>query len=306
MQHTARPRSTRDDLQAIVDHWDHLRALLDTRQTTDGTWPPTTGYGQYMRALEEHDAAEVAAERSLAEAIAHAVHHPQRLVTRHDEHGRPQYVCQHCDHTGEGIPHPVREERNPEQLGERPVPLRLHVADASRAIEIALCALADELAARDALDPADWYGRDRAQRTAPAAARWLMSRLRTESCCPTHDAEQDRIARYAREAADRLDRVVGLRRAAAVLPGMPCPWCGGDLVAHTEAGVIVRITCGTGLVDCTAPVPFDVDQRARVWSTPEQLAVLRRALGDAARRRKRAEARARQRAAARNRHDAAA
>ncbi|WP_327725751.1 hypothetical protein [Streptomyces europaeiscabiei] len=298
MQHTARTRTPADDLQTVVDHWTHLRALLDTSQTTDSTWPPTMGMSEYLRALDDQDAAEVAAEQQLAAAIAHALDHPQRLVTRNDEHGRPQYECAFCDHTGEGLPHPVREDRSETQLGERPVPIRLHVADASRAIEVALCGLADELAARDALDPADWHGRDRAQRTAPNAARWLMGRVTLGPCCPTHDAEQDRIARYAREAADRLDRVVGLRRSVAVYPA-PCPWCGGELLAHTDSDTVTSMTCGTGLIDCSAPVPFDVDRRARVWSTPEQLADLRRALDDAARRRKRAEARRRQRAAAR-------
>lgn len=302
MQHTARPRTPLDDLQTIVDHWQHLRALIDTTQTVD-TPPPTTR--DYLRALDDHDAAEVSVAQQIAAALAHALDHPQQLVTRYDEHGRPHYRCAHCDHTGEGGAHPVREDRDPMQLGERPVPLRLHVTDASRAIEAALCGLADSLATRDALDPADWHGRDRAERTAPTAARWLMGRLRDEPCCPTHDAEQQQIARHAREAAERLDRVVGLRRSAAML-GMPCPWCGGDLVAHLDGDAIERVTCATGLVDCSAPAPFDVALRARVWSTPEQLVVLQREIHEAARRRKRAEARARQRAAARARQDAAA
>lgn len=303
MQHTARPRTARDDLQTLVDHWAHLRALIDTAQTSD-TWPPAMGHAEYLRALDEHDAAEVSAEQQLAAAIAHALDHPQQLVTIRHPSGQLYYRCAHCTHVGEGLPHPVREDRDPTQLGERPVPLRLHVADASRAIEIAICGLADSIAARDALDPADWHGRDRAQRTVPTAARWLLSRVTDKPCCPTHDAEQDRIARFAREAADRLDRVVGLRRAAAILP-TPCPWCDGDLIAHTEGDAITRVTCGTGLVDCDAPVPFDVDLRARAWSTPEQLAALQREVSEAARRRKRADARARQRAAARARQAAA-
>ncbi|GGQ81130.1 hypothetical protein [Streptomyces flaveolus] len=306
MQHTARPRTARDDLQTIVDHWQHLRALIDTTQTVD-TWPPnpSSSHADYLAALDDQDAAEVSAEQQLAAALAHALDHPQQLVTRHDEHGRPQYRCAHCDHTGEGIPHPAREDRDPMQLGERPVPIRLHVADASRAIEIALCSLADTLAARDALDPADWHARDRAERTAPNAAKWLQGRLSDEPCCTVHDAEQQQIARYAREAADRLDRVVGLRRSTAVL-GMPCPWCGGELVADLDGDVIERVMCGTGLVDCSAPAPFDISLRARVWSTPEQLVALQREIHEAAHRRKRADARARQRAAARARQDAAA
>jgi hypothetical protein len=297
MQHTARTHTASDDLQSIVDHWQHLRALIDTSQSSD-TWPPAMGKAEYLRALDDQDAAEVSAEQLIAAAIAYALDHPQQLVTVRHPSGQLYYECAHCEHVGEGLPHPVREDRSEAQLGERPVPIRLHVADASRAIEIALCGLADELAARDALDPADWHGRDRAQRTAPNAARWLMGRVTLGPCCPTHDAEQDRIARYAREAADRLDRVVGLRRSVELYPA-PCPWCGGELLAHTDSETVTSMMCGTGLIDCSAPVPFDVDRRARVWSTPEQLADLRRALDDAARRRKRADDRRRQRAAAR-------
>lgn len=311
MNHTAPARNNRtatEDLQHVLDHWDHLRALLDTAGP-GGTWPPQRPGAEYLRALDDEDAAEV----SLAEAIAHQLWHPQRLVTRRGADGRPRYECMHCDYTGEGRTHPMREDRDPAQLGERPVPIRLHVADACRAIEIALCRLADSIATRDALDTADWHARDRAQRTAPNAARWLLARLGDgpSPCCPTHDADRARIADYAREAARRLDRVLGTGRTSATLPGKPCPWCGGDLIIHTEADAVMSVTCATGLIDCNAPVPFNVEQRARVWSTVEQLAALQKAI-DAAearcaedeRRAKRTEARRQQRAAAKARERA--
>ncbi|AAR29709.1 hypothetical protein VWBp19 [Streptomyces phage VWB] len=203
----------------------------------------------------------------------------------------------------------MREDRDPAQLGDRPVPIRLHVADACRAIEVALCSLADSLGIPDALDYADWYGRDREQRTAPTAARWLLARYGTgPAVSALHKAERLRIDGYAREAAARLDRVLGTGRAASPMPGRPCPWCGGELVLHTEAGTVVSVTCSTGLVDCNAPVRFDVERRARVWSTPEQLAGLQRALdaaeasrAEAEQRAKRAAARRLQRAAAKDR-----
>ncbi|WP_138908935.1 hypothetical protein [Streptomyces chryseus] len=308
MNHTAPARTTAENLQHILDHWDHLRALLDT-SGPGAPWPPRKPGAEYLRALDEQDAAE----RSLADAIAHAVAHPQQLVTTRHPSGQLYYACAFCSHVGEGHTHPVREDRDPAQLGERPVPIRLHVADACRAIEVALCALADSIAARDAIDPADWHGRTRAQRTAPAAARWLLARLGDgASCCPTHDTDRARIAQYARTAADRLDRVLGTGRTSAILPGKPCPWCGGDLVIHTESGTVMSVTCATGLIDCAAPIPFDVDRRARVWSTVEQLAALQRAIDAAERKRseeeeraQRAEARRLQRAAARNRANAA-
>lgn len=313
MNSTARPaRTTAENLQHILDHWEHLRDALDT-DGPGGTWPPTRPGAAYLRALDDQDAAEVSAEQSLAEAIAHAVAHPQQLVTVRHHTGQLYYRCAHCEHVGEGIPHPVREDRDPAQLGERPVPIRLHIADACRAIEIALCSLADSIAARDAVDPADWHQGDRGLRTVPTAAAWLLGRLGDGPCCATHDADRARIDSYAREAAGRLDRALGISYTSRVLPGMPCPWCAGDLVMHCEAGTVMSVTCATGLIDCNAPVPFDVDLRARVWSTVEQLAALQRALDAAERKRAEAEQRARrtedrrrQRALARDRGAAAA
>lgn len=309
MNHT---RTTAENLTHIRDYWEHLRAALDTAGP-GGTWPPSRPGVEYLRALDDHDAAEVSAEMQLAAAIAHALDHPQQLVTTRHHTGQLYYRCAHCEHVGEGLPHPIREDRDPAQLGERPVPLRLHIVDACRAIEIALCGLADSIASRDAADPADWYRADPEQRTAPTAALWLLTRLGDGPCCPTHDADRARITEYAREAAARLDRVLGIGYTSARLPGMPCPWCGGDLIMHSEAHTVVSVTCATGLIDCSAPVPFDVDQRARVWSTVEQLAGLQRALDTAEKRKREAEQRARraedrrrQREAARARERAAA
>lgn len=301
MNHTA--RTAADNLRHIADHWHHLRALLDT-DGPGGTWPPQRPGTQYLRALDQQDAAEV----TLAEALAHALWHPQRLITRRRPDGQMSYECAHCDYTGEGKTHPMREDRDPAQLGERPTPVRLHVVDACRAIEIALCGLADQIATRDAIDPADWHHADRAQRTVPTAAAWLLGRLDAAPCCSTHDTDRARITEYAREAAARLDRLLGTGRTSATLPGKLCPWCRGELVIHTEADTVMSVTCATGLIDCNAPVPFDVDRRARVWSTVEQLAALQRAIDAAERKRsaeeqraKRAEARRRQREAARER-----
>ncbi|MFJ7067520.1 hypothetical protein [Streptomyces sp. NPDC101115] len=296
MTHTRTPAET---LQHVIDRWDDLRELLDT-SNPDSAWPPARPGAEYLRALDEQDATEVAGYRTLAEAIAHTLHHPQRLVTTRHSSGQLYYACAHCEHVGEGHTHPVREDRDPAQLGERPVPIRLHVADARRAITIGLVSLADDLATRDAVDCRDWYGRDPERRTAPDAAAWLLGRLATAPA-----GERDRIGRYAHEAAARLDRVLGTGRVSVPMPGQPCPWCGGELVMHTEAGAVVSITCATGLVDCAAPAPFDVEQRVRVWSSVEQLAALQRALDAAARARAEAERRA-QRAAARRAQRAAA
>ena len=320
MQHTARPRTALDDLQVVVDHWTHLRALIDTSQTSD-TWPPAMGKAEYLRALDDHDRDETAL----------LLQHAQHLVTTTDEHGRPQYECLHCDYAGEGRGHLPRPNRRPDQLGERPVPLRLHVVDACRAVEVALCSLADQvaaevqrdtvkalrrpipgdpvgvalgmLAARDEADPARWRF-NLGKRTAVRAAEWLLGRLRGDEgpCLPLRDHHRAAIGLVAREAARRIERTIGgTVDRYAVAMDRPCPYCDGALTMHAGGGVDDAVTCSGP--DCEAPVGL-VDGR-RMWSTPAQLAVLQRELGEAARRRKRAEDRARQRAAARARQSAA-
>ncbi|MYT57694.1 hypothetical protein GTW29_13385 [Streptomyces sp. SID7834] len=323
MNHTARPaRTAVGDLRIVVEHWDHLRSLLDS--ATPEVWPPLRPGAEYLRALDEHDAAEVAAGR-----------HGQQLVTTRHESGQLYYACAHCDRVGEGHEHPVRTDRTAEQLGERPVPLRLHVVDAIRTVELVLTSLADEIAAdvqRDVYSPPRWkrpendpLGREMiaiaaqddadpkrwrynmSGRTAPRAAQWLLDRLVGEPgpCMPINDSQRERITRTAREAARRVERTIGSERRSVEL-SRPCPWCGGVLVMHTGATVETFVSCATGLVDCSAPAPFSVDERRREWSTPEQLAALYVALDaaeqkrlEAERRAKRADDRRRQREAAR-------
>ncbi|MEU0991100.1 hypothetical protein [Streptomyces sp. NPDC005953] len=324
-------RTAAEDLQHVLDHWEHLRDLLDTAEP--GAWPPDRSSVEYLRDLDGQDAAHVAHERSAADVLAHALHHPQRLVTTRHHTGQLYYACEHCTHVGDGRTHPVRPDRAPEQLGEHPLPIRLHIADACRTIELALCGLADAIATRDATDPvaarwladpvpdvehaqvagyalypATWAHTISERRTAPGAARWLLARLHHLDDTPSPDGEHARIARYAREAAGRIDRLLGLGRTVVVMHGMPCPWCGGDLVMTVESGIVSRVTCATGLIDCAAPVAFDVDLRARVWSRVEQLAALQKALEAAERKKaaqeqrvRRAEARRLQRAAAKAR-----
>ncbi|MGW7197527.1 hypothetical protein [Streptomyces chryseus] len=320
MQHTARPRTALDDLQVVVDHWTDLRDLIDTSQPSD-TWPPAMGKAEYLRALDEHDRDETAL----------LLQHAQHLVTKTDEHGRPRYECLHCDYVGEGRSHLPRPDRQPGQLGERPVPLRLHVVDACRAVEVALCSLADQiaaeiqrdtvkalrrpipgdpvglalgmLAARDEADPARWHF-TMGDRSAVHAAEWLLGRLRGDEgpCMPLRDHHRASIGLVAREAARRIERTIGgTVDRYTVAMDRPCPYCGSTLTMHAGGGENDTVTCAGP--DCTAPVGLDGGRRT--WSTPAQLAVLQREIDEAARRRKRADDRARQRAAARARGAAA-
>ena len=324
--HTAR-RTPAADLKIVIDHWGDMRDLVDT--STPGTWPPAMGRSEYLRSLDEHDVDEVAL----------ALQHAQHLVTRVDEHGRPQYECLHCDYVGEGRAHTPRADRDGLGLGERPVPLRLHVVDACRAVEAALCSLADEiaaevqlaplapmpavkhsgystlreaqiaaadrdrrnsLAAADAASPARWSF-TMGDRGAVHAAEWLLARLNGDAvhCKPISSLHRARIAFVAREAARRIERTIGGVGDRYTVPMDDRP-C-------PYCGGELTLPRGGGLddvvvcagPDCTAPVGLDGGRRT--WSRPEQLAALQAALDAAARRRKRAEARARQRAAARSR-----
>jgi hypothetical protein len=342
MQHTAR-RTPADDLQIVIDHWTHMRALIDTSQTSD-TWPPAMGRAEYLRALDDHDRDET----------TRALQHAQQLVTRIDEHGRVQYECARCDYVGEGRAHLPRGDRDPHKLGERPVPLRLHVVDACRAVEAALVAVAGDrppqrldrvalyvggdlvgdqvaadiqrdtikplrraipgdpaglqlamLAARDEADPARWHF-TMGDRSAVRAAEWLLGRLRGDEgpCLPLTDRHREQIAVVAREAARRIERTIGGVGDRYEVRLDGRP-CPycGDVLTLYRGGGVDDVVVCSG-PDCAAPVGLDGGRRT--WSTPAHLAALQRALDDAERRRKRAEARARQRAAARARQGAAA
>ncbi|MDX3753712.1 hypothetical protein [Streptomyces sp. AK08-02] len=326
MQHTAR-RGTADDLQIVLDHWTSMRDLIDT--STPGTWPPAMGKGEYLRTLDDHDRDEMVL----------ALKHAQHLVTHTDEHGRPQYECLHCDYVGEGRAHIPRADRDGLGLGERPVPLRLYVVDACRAVEVALCSLADEIAAEVQVAPlapmpavkhsgyatlreaqvaaADRGRRDRlaaedaaspyrwsftmGDRSAVRAAEWLLARIEghTGACKPISSLHRARIALVAREAARRIERTIG-----GVGERYSVVMDGRPC---PYCGGDLTMHSGGGLDDvvtCAGPecsAPVGLDGGRRTWSRPEQLAALQVALDAAERRRKRAEARARQRAAARAR-----
>ncbi|WP_432160752.1 hypothetical protein [Streptomyces sp. NRRL F-5630] len=281
MQHTARPAA--DDLRVVLDHWHHMRALIDTAR-------PRTG-AEYLRALDAHDAVETALDRTAA----------------------------------------APAEREHLVLAEQPAPLRLHVVDACRAVEIALCSIADEIAAevqrspispprraiagdeaaldldllamRDAVDERRWRY-NLGERTALRAAEWLLARLHDEAgpFLPLDEAQRARIGRIAREAARRIERTVGIeQRRAYPMDDRPCPWCGATLTMHRGGSDADTVTCENGY-DCGAPVP--VVEGRRTWAAPHELVALEQALAADAHRRKRAEARRRQRAAAKTSMDA--
>lgn len=153
-------------------------------------------------------------------------------------------------------------ERDPGQIGERPVPIRLRVYETMRTVEAALVECADQIASsvqrpamsaaprnwptadrarrdqlarNDAIDPRRW--RYTGQRTAPYAALWLLARVQGAPgpFLPLLEQHLRHIANVAREAAQRVERTLDVGAETAELVP-PCRLCGGRVVVHGGAG----------------------------------------------------------------------
>ncbi|MEU3098536.1 hypothetical protein ABZ690_28220 [Streptomyces sp. NPDC006967] len=170
-------------------------------------------------------------------------------------------------------------ERDPIQLGARPVPIRLHILDTMRTVEAALVACADDiaaaaqrapisvpaarkadyrslreariaaaererqqqLAAADAHDPRRW--RWTGQRTAPYAALWLCARIeRTPGPCRRiTEQEEQRIGTVAAGGAARVERALDIAAQQRTLE-QPCA-CGGRIDIHGGEGKLPLAHC---------------------------------------------------------------
>jgi hypothetical protein len=173
-------------------------------------------------------------------------------------------------------------ERDPIQLGDRPVPVRLHILDTMRAVEAALIACADDIAhhvqrapiagptaRRTAVAPyrtqreADIAAADRARRaqlahadlvdprrwrytgrrTAPYAALWLLARIeRAPGPCRRLTAEEEK--RIGTVAAGAAERVERALDIAAQRRTLeqPCA-CGGAIDVHGGEGRLPVAHC---------------------------------------------------------------
>jgi hypothetical protein len=163
-------------------------------------------------------------------------------------------------------------ERDPIQLGNRPVPVRLHILDTMRAVEAALIACADdiahaaqrapisvpaarkadyrtlreariaatdrqrkvELAVADERDPRRW--RYTGHRTAPHAALWLLARVERAPgpCRRITDAEEQRIGRVAAGACERVEGALDIAAQRKTLEQRHD--CGGRIDVHGGEG----------------------------------------------------------------------
>lgn len=165
-------------------------------------------------------------------------------------------------------------ERDPSQIGERPVPIRLKVYDTMRTIEAALVELADQTAAivqrppltpmparrgfypserdrrigeqdrarRDALARADMADQRRwklnGKRTAPYAALWLLTRIdrRPGPFDALSEAQRHRIGAVAAGAVQRIEAVLDLAEGERELSAdHPCQ-CGGTIKVYGGRG----------------------------------------------------------------------
>lgn len=165
-----------------------------------------------------------------------------------------------------------RADSSPDALGERPVPVRLHILDTMRIVEAVLIACADdiarsaqrapisapaarkadyaslrearvaaadrqrkvELAHADQYDPRRW--RYTGRRTAPFAALWLLARIERAPgpCRRLTDVEEIRIGVVAEGACERVERALDIAAQRKTLE-QRCG-CGGAIDVHGGEG----------------------------------------------------------------------
>jgi hypothetical protein len=253
--------TTATHLRTIAIHWTDLHEALGQPAIVNGFGQGLRGY---LAALEE------------ADPVLVALDHFQKLTTIRDQTGSVTgYRCEHCGDVDPGHAHPVGEERDPAQIGQRPVPIRLYIADTMRVVEAALVQCADDIAAaaqrspiampaarkvdrttygslRDAriahedrqrrvqLALADQHDPKRwrytGRRTAPHAALWLLARVeRTPGPCRRITEGEE--ARIGKVAAGAADRIERALDIASQKRTLEQPHdCGGAIDVHGGEG----------------------------------------------------------------------
>lgn len=141
-------------------------------------------------------------------------------------------------------------ERNPEQLGARPVPISLRVYDTMRSVEAALHECATQIASAN---QSDTYGHDHPHRWRytgqPRGAAWtaLWLAARADGVFwpgrPLSEAQERHVAHVAREALHRVETVLDLADGRRELTAShPCA-CGGTIEIRGGAGAAPRARC---------------------------------------------------------------
>ncbi|MEU6649482.1 hypothetical protein ABZ904_08545 [Streptomyces sp. NPDC046900] len=227
--------TTAAHLTTVIRHWPDLTEALGAGSAP--TWPPAGRMSDYLRALEQYDDELLEAERHRALAL--------RTL-----------------------------ERDPSQIGERPIPIRLTIHETLRVVRAALIVCADQIAGsvqrpvmgqlpdgypatdrrrrellvmQDRRDPRRWSWTG-ARPDAPYAALWLLGRVQGAPgpFRPLTGPQHDHIAAVARGCAERVEHALDVGERTAPL-ARPCPDCGGRLNLHGGAGAspVARCTqCG--------------------------------------------------------------
>lgn len=230
------------DLSTVILHWPDLTTALGGASAP--TWPPAGRMSDYLRGIEQRDDEQLEAERHRALAL--------RTL-----------------------------ERDPAQLGERPIPIRLPVHETMRVVKASLLHCADAVAEVVQRSPAKMppprraaVARTRAERVAwedharriqaaqadsadarrwrwtgirpdaPYTALWLLGRVQGAPgpFRPLPEAELERVATVARGAAERVEQALDVGERTAAI-AIPCPECGGRLNLHGGAGAAPVARC---------------------------------------------------------------
>ncbi|MFF7610720.1 hypothetical protein [Streptomyces lavendulae] len=251
--------TTAERLTTVATLWPYLQDALGTPNTT--SWPPA-GLRDYLQHLDHLD-------REDARGL-----HYQRLIHTQHATGQPWYECVDCSHVGDGRDHPVRPDRDPAQLGDRPSVMAAAVADTMRIVTRVLVDLADRVAASVqrppmAGAPTDWQARgwsadERARRDELArqdaadfrrwrpigvrpngqhAALWLLARVQGAPgpVGPLNVAQRREIERAAAGAAGRIERTLDIGDQSGTI-SRPCR-CGGTITVHSGATTEAYARC---------------------------------------------------------------
>ncbi|MEH0650685.1 hypothetical protein QA995_14890 [Streptomyces scabiei] len=228
--------TTTRHLTTVIRHWPDLQEALGGASAP--TWPPAGRMADHIRTLDQRDEEQLADERARALEL--------RTL-----------------------------ERDPAQIGERPIPIRLPIHETMRVVHAGLVDCADAIAGsvqrpvmgllpdgypaadrarrellvmQDRRDPRRWSW-TRTPPRAPLVALWLLGRIQGAPgpFRPLTPPQLDHIASVARGCARRVEDAldVGERKAALA---RPCPGCGGRLTLHGGAGAAPVARCTAGHV----------------------------------------------------------
>jgi hypothetical protein len=223
--------TTTGNLFTVIRHWPDLVDALGAKSAP--TWPPAGRMSDFVRDVEQRDADELAAENRRAAEL--------RAL-----------------------------ERDPAQIGERPIPIRLTVHETMRTVHQDLLDCADHVAAgvqkpalaalpegysaayrarhdlmvmRDRRDPRRWRWTG-TRPEAPYTALWLLARVQGAPgpFLPLPGPLSAHVAEVARSTAARVEAALDVRGGTAGLRE-PCPRCGGRVAVYGGAGALPTAHC---------------------------------------------------------------